>query len=91
MTKTISVSWISRYWVAEVVPTRKLLWSYYNSSYLANISGSGVGLVFLSEGELDNDVLDLSVGGDGVGVAVDGNGHLRVGAEDQASQLLRKT
>ena len=69
----------------------QLLSSCYYISYLANISGSGVSLVFLSEGEADGDVLDLGVGGDGVVVAVDGNGHLRVGAEDNASQLLSKT
>ena len=69
----------------------QLLSSCYYISYLANISGSGVSLVFLSEGEADSDVLDLGVGGDGVVVAVDGNGHLRVGAEDNASQLLSKT
>ena len=62
-----------------------------HSSYLANIASSGVGLVLLSKGEADSDVLDLGVGGDGVVVAINSDGNLRVGAKDQVSQLLSKT
>jgi len=54
-------------------------------NYLGNSVSSGISFVFLSKGESDLDGLEGGVGGDGVAVAIDLHGDVRLGVGNHIS------